>query len=70
MLQLYFTTSENTSIEVLVEPTGIKSILVAGAYTYTESETADVLPLEEICNTIKKKYNMQILTSEHLITKV
>lgn len=61
---------ENTSIEVLAGPMGIKSIRVAGAYTCTESETADVLPLEEICNTIKKKYDMQILSSEHLITKV
>lgn len=61
---------ENTYIKMVVDPTGIKSIRVAGAYSYVETDDATILSPEEACDTIKKKYDMQILTSENVITKV
>ena len=57
----------NTYIEVIADATGIKRIRVTGAYSLTEKETAAVLPPEEACNTIQKKYDMQILESEYVI---
>lgn len=61
---------ENTCIQVIADTTGIKSIQVSGAYSFTERETAVILSPKEACNAIQKKYDMQILTSEYEISRV
>lgn len=61
---------ENTYMEVIADATGIKSIRVSGAHSFTEKDTVVILPPKEACNAIQKKYDMQILTSDYEITRV
>ena len=58
---------QNTYIEVIANSSEIFGIKISGAYSFNEKEENERMEFDEVCDTLVKKYGMQILTSEYTI---
>ena len=61
---------QSTYIELFIDGESIRDINVMGMFTLEIQNTEELISAEEACETIREKYDMQILSESYTIDKV